>query len=288
VVEDFWHRRADVLVCTTIVENGVDIPSVNTLIVDHAHELGLAQLHQLRGRVGRSDQRAYAYLFYPGTVPLTELALERLRTVMENADLGAGYRIAMRDLELRGAGTFLGHRQSGHQGAVGYDLYVRLVAEAVASMKGEELPPTTPVVSIDLPVSFALEPSYVPSEADRLDLYRRIAQARSEEDLARLTDELRDRFGPLPPLAETLMAMARLKLVAAERKIEEVMTRRSPRTGRREVVIRPIVLKASEEVRLRRLPGRPRLVGRELVLEPSSDPIGLVREVLLGLAGSRS
>jgi transcription-repair coupling factor (superfamily II helicase) len=288
VVEDFWHRRGDVLVCTTIVENGVDIPSVNTLIVDHADELGLAQLHQLRGRVGRSDQRAYAYLFYPPTRPLTELALERLRTVMENADLGAGYRIAMRDLELRGAGTFLGHRQSGHQGAVGYDLYVRLVAEAVSSMKGEEPPPPAPSVSIDLPVSFALEPSYVPSETDRLDLYRRIARARCEEDLAELATELRDRFGPPPPLAETLIAMARLKLLAASRGIEEVLTRRSPRSGRREVLLRPITLKASEEVRLRRLPGHPRLVGRELALELAPDPIGLVREVLLGLAGSRS
>jgi transcription-repair coupling factor (superfamily II helicase) len=288
VVEDFWHRRGDVLVCTTIVENGVDIPSVNTLIVDHADELGLAQLHQLRGRVGRSDQRAYAYLFYPPTRPLTELALERLRTVMENADLGAGYRIAMRDLELRGAGTFLGRRQSGNQGAVGYDLYVRLVTEAVSSMKGEEPLPPAPAVSIDLPASFALEPSYVPSEADRLDLYRRIARARCEEDLAELAAELRDRFGPLPPQAETLLAMARLKLLAAARGIEEVLTRRSPRTGRREVVLRPIVLKASEEVRLRRLPGRPRLVGRELALDLASEPIELVREVLLGLAGSRS
>ena len=140
VMLDFWERRYDVLVCTTIVESGIDLPSVNTLIVDRAERLGLGQLHQMRGRVGRAGQRAYAYLFHPADQVLSETAYERLRTIGDNTALGPGFKIAMRDLEIRGAGNLLGHDQSGPVAAVGYDLYVQLVAEAVAEAKGEARP----------------------------------------------------------------------------------------------------------------------------------------------------
>ena len=166
VVFDFWERRYDVLVCTTIIESGIDMPSVNTLIVDRADLLGLGQLHQMRGRVGRSGQRAYAYLFHPADRVLSEQAYERLRTIGEHTELGSGFKIAMRDLEIRGAGNLLGADQSGHIAAVGYDLYVQLVAEAVAEARGEPRP-SPPTVSIDVPGDAHLPRDYVEAEDAR-------------------------------------------------------------------------------------------------------------------------
>ena len=163
VVLDFWERRYDVLVCTTIIESGIDMPSVNTLIVDRADLLGLGQLHQIRGRVGRGGQRGDAYLFHPADRVLSEQAYERLRTIGENTELGSGFKIAMRDLEIRGAGNILGSDQSGHIAAVGYDLYVQLVAEAVAEARGEARP-TPPTVSIDVPGDAHLPKDYVAAE----------------------------------------------------------------------------------------------------------------------------
>ena len=160
VVLDFWDRQADVLVCTTIIESGIDMPSVNTLVVERADLLGLGQLHQIRGRVGRANQRAYAYLFHPVDRVLSEQAYERLRTIGEHTELGSGFKIAMRDLEIRGAGNLLGADQSGHIAAVGYDLYVQLVAEAVAEARGEPRP-TPPSVALDVPGDAHLPPEYV-------------------------------------------------------------------------------------------------------------------------------
>ena len=177
VVLDFWERRYDVLLCTTIIESGIDMPSVNTLIVDRADLLGLGQLHQIRGRVGRGGQRAYAYLFHPADRVLSEQAYERLRTIGEHTELGSGFKIAMRDLEIRGAGNLLGSDQSGHIAAVGYDLYVQLVAEAVAEARGEA-GPTPPTVSIDVPGDAHLPKDYVEAEDARLEAYRRLASAR--------------------------------------------------------------------------------------------------------------
>src|SRR6202020_3652838 len=174
VMIDFWERRLDVLVCTTIVESGIDLPSVNTLIVDRAERLGLGQLHQLRGRVGRSGQRAYAYLFHPADQVLSETAYERLRTIGDNTALGSGFKIAMRDLEIRGAGNLLGGDQSGHIAAVGYDLYVQMVSEAVAELKGEQLRPPAEI-KLDLPVTANLPADYVAREDLRLEAYRRLA-----------------------------------------------------------------------------------------------------------------
>ena len=174
VVLDFWEKRFDVLVCTTIIESGIDMPTVNTLVVDRADRLGLGQLHQLRGRVGRAGQRAYAYLLHPADRVLSEAAYERLRTIGEQTELGAGFKIAMRDLEIRGAGNLLGRDQSGHIAAVGYDLYVQLVAEAVAEMKGEPLRPPVEV-NIDVPSDAHLPADYVAREDLRLEAYRRLA-----------------------------------------------------------------------------------------------------------------
>ncbi len=279
VVNDFWHQKADVLVCTTIIENGIDLPTVNTLIVDSAHSLGLSQLHQLRGRVGRSGERAYAYLFYPATVAMSETALERLRTIAENTDLGAGYRIALRDLELRGAGTILGERQSGHMATVGYDLYVRLVSGAVAAMKGEE-EQAEDVVKIDLPLSYAIPESYVEEEDERLDLYQRLLRVHADQDITEIADELKDRFGSLPSPVQSLLEVSRLRLRLARWGIGELRTGRSPRSGRQEVIFSPVTLAASKEVRLARVHGgaRYRKEEAELALEIRSNR-DLVHEI---------
>ncbi|HRE00844.1 MAG TPA: helicase-related protein, partial [Ilumatobacteraceae bacterium] len=183
VVLDFSEGKLDVLVCTTIIESGIDMPTVNTLVVERADLLGLGQMHQLRGRVGRSGSRAYAYLFYPPDKSLTEEAYERLKTIGEATDLGSGFKIAMRDLEIRGAGNLLGQAQSGHIAAVGYDLYCQMVTEAVSEMKGE--PQKAPnEVKLDVPTDAHLPASYVPKESLRLEAYRRLAAIETDADVA--------------------------------------------------------------------------------------------------------
>ncbi len=254
VVLDFWERRYDVLVCTTIIESGIDMPSVNTLIVDRADLLGLGQLHQIRGRVGRSGQRAYAYLFHPTDRVLSEQAYERLRTIGEHTELGSGFKIAMRDLEIRGAGNLLGSDQSGHIAAVGYDLYVQLVAEAVAEARGEPRP-TPPTVSIDVPGDAHLPKDYVAAEDARLEAYRRLASATTPADVDDIGAEWADRYGLLPAPAEGLLALARLRASALARGIGEVIMSpvRPGGTRQRSVRISRVTLPASAQVRLRRL-----------------------------------
>jgi transcription-repair coupling factor (superfamily II helicase) len=258
VVLDFWERRYDVLVCTTIIESGIDMPTVNTLVVDRADLLGLGQLHQLRGRVGRSGRRAYAYLLYPPGRALPEQAEERLRTIGEHTDLGSGFKIAMRDLEIRGAGNLLGRDQSGHIAAVGYDLYVRMVAEAVAELKGEAV--SAPVeATVDLPVDAYLPADYVAREDLRLEAYRRLAGASDPDEVDDVAEEWRDRFGPLPAPAVALVSVARLRTRAASLGVREVtgtpVRPGDPGPGRRgEVVVRcaPLRLRASQRVGLAR------------------------------------
>ncbi len=211
VMLDFWERRFDVLVCTTIVESGIDLPSVNTLIVDRAERLGLGQMHQLRGRVGRSGQRAYAYLFHAAHQTLSETAFERLRTIGDNTALGSGFKIAMRDLEIRGAGNLLGHDQSGPVAAVGYDLYVQLVAEAVADAKGVVVPEVVPI-TLDVPGEAHLPKDYVEADDGRLEAYRRLAGVADLDELEDLRGEWVDRYGPLPPPATGLLELAALRL----------------------------------------------------------------------------
>ena len=204
VVIDFWDGQYDVLVCTTIIESGIDMPTVNTLVVERSDLLGLGQLHQLRGRVGRSGQRAYAYLFHPDDVVLTEEAYERLRTIGEATELGSGFKIAMRDLEIRGAGNLLGEAQSGHIAAVGYDLYCQMVTEAVAEMKGEPVRPPAEI-KLDVPTDAYLPKDYVTKEELRLEAYRRLAAVVTPAEVADIRAEWEDRYGPLPAPAEALL-----------------------------------------------------------------------------------
>ena len=213
VMLDFWERQHDVLVCTTIVESGLDIANANTLIVERADLLGLSQLHQLRGRVGRGAERAYAYFLFPPEKPLTETAHDRLVTIAQHSDLGAGTAVAMKDLEIRGAGNLLGGEQSGHIADVGFDLYIRLVGEAVAEYRGDR-PVEEPDVKIELPVDAHLPHTYVPSERLRLEMYRRLAEIRVPDQVEEVRAELADRYGTLPAPVENLLAVAVLRAKA--------------------------------------------------------------------------
>ena len=270
----FWEKEFDVLVCTTIVESGLDIANANTLVVERADTFGVSQLHQLRGRVGRGRERAYSYFLFPPEKPLTELAHDRLATIAANTDLGAGMAVAMKDLEIRGAGNLLGGEQSGHIAAVGFDLYVRLVGEAVADFKGE---PATeqPEVRIDLPVDAHLPHDYVPGERLRLEAYRRIAAATDDAAVAAVRDELRDRYGELPTPVENLLAVASFRAVARRYGLTEV----ARQGGGTAATIRfaPVELRESQQLRLQRL--YPRSVVKPavrtvLVPEPRTARIG--------------
>ena len=254
VVLDFWEQEFDVLVCTTIVESGIDMPTVNTLVVDRSDLLGLAQLYQLRGRVGRRGQRAYAYLFHPTDRVLTEEAYERLKTIGEFTELGSGFKIAMRDLEIRGAGNLLGAAQSGHIAAVGFDLYCQMVTEAVGELKGEPVPETVDI-TIDVPVDANLPREYVARDDVRMEAYRRLAAVTSDDDVDDLRAEWEDRYGPPPPSAAALLDVARLRVQCVRLGIRSITVQR----GTARVV--GVALKESQKVRLRRL--APKAVAKE-------------------------
>ncbi|OTA29722.1 transcription-repair coupling factor [Alloscardovia macacae] len=213
VIQGFWNREIDVLVCTTIVETGLDISNANTLIVDRADRFGLSQLHQLRGRVGRGRERAYAYFLYDPAKTMTQTAHDRLSTIAQNTQLGAGYDVAMKDLELRGTGNLLGGEQSGHIEGVGFDLYVRMVSEAVQEYKdtGGSQSQQSVTVSIDLPVEASIPSSYIDSDKLRLEAYRKIAAARTEEEFDEIRSELTDRYGQPPHELGVLFDVARLR-----------------------------------------------------------------------------
>ena len=256
-VEGFWNREFDILVCTTIVETGLDISNANTLIVERADTFGLSQLHQLRGRVGRSRERGYAYFMYPQHATLTETAYDRLATIAQNNELGAGMAVAMKDLEIRGAGNVLGAEQSGHVAGVGFDLYVRLVGEAVEAYRAAADGQTVVSVEepkdvrIDLPVDAHLPPDYIPSDRLRLEGYRRLAAASHDSDIDAVVEELTDRYGALPETAERLVAVARLRLLCRAAGVTEVSAA-SAATLR----LAPMTLPDSVQVRLaRKYPG---------------------------------
>ncbi len=275
VMIDFWNGEYDVMVATTIIESGLDLPKVNTLIVERADLLGLAQLYQLRGRVGRSDQRAYAYLFHPTDQSLTEDAHRRLEAIGEATDLGSGFQLALRDLEIRGAGSILGEVQSGHIAAVGFDLYAELVAEAVSELEGREpAAPPQREVRIDLPVDAHLPESYVADQELRLEAYRRLATTTTDAEVDDVAAEWLDRFGPLPPEAEALISLARLRVEALRVGLEELVQLRH------EVRMGPVDLKTSQEVRLKRLQPRSVLNAQEGVLF-----IPAPRDLVPGLIG---
>lgn len=221
IIRDFWHRDIDVLVCTTIIETGLDISNANTLIVDHADRFGLSQLHQLRGRVGRGRERAYAYFLYDPSKPMTQQAHDRLATIAQYTALGSGFDVAMKDLELRGTGNLLGNAQSGHIEGVGFDLYVRMVCEAVEKYKEPEHKETVST-SIDLPVEASIPVDYIDSDKLRLEAYRKLASANNNKDLQELRDELLDRFGEPPEAFSILCDVARLRFKARELGITQI------------------------------------------------------------------
>ncbi|MFJ6750855.1 MULTISPECIES: transcription-repair coupling factor [unclassified Streptomyces] len=289
VVVDFWEKKFDVLVSTTIVESGIDISNANTLIVERGDNFGLSQLHQLRGRVGRGRDRGYAYFLYPPEKPLTETAHERLATIAQHTEMGAGMYVAMKDLEIRGAGNLLGGEQSGHIAGVGFDLYVRMVGEAVAdyraSLEGgvEEEPPLE--VKIELPVDAHVPHDYAPGERLRLQAYRAIASASTEEDIAAVREELTDRYGKLPEPVENLLLVAGLRMLARACGVADITLQGS------NVRFGPVELRESQELRLKRL--HPRTVLKPatrqiLVPRPTTGKIGgkpLVGRELLSWVG---
>jgi len=277
---DFWDRNYDVLVTTTIIESGLDIPTANTLVVDRADALGLSQLYQLRGRVGRSHERAYAYFLYPADRNLSEQSHARLSAIGQLTDLGSGLQIALRDLEIRGAGNLLGAEQSGHIATVGFDLYVRLLAEAVDEARGKR-PEPKPDVKIDLPVDAHLPEAWIPREGLRLEAYRRIAEAENEKALEDVRAELRDRYGELPQQAEELLRIARLRFLVGPRGV------RTLQFAAGQIKIEPFVLAESEKVRLQRLFRgsifKPATF--TVVLEPPQKPEGGMARWLLDSLG---
>lgn len=246
VIVDFWEKNIDVLVCTTIVESGIDISNANTLIVDRADMFGLSQLHQLRGRVGRGRERAYAYFLYNPEKPMTETAHERLATIAQHTDLGSGMQIALKDLEIRGAGNLLGGEQSGHIADVGFDLYVRLVGEALAEYKGESAVEHAEM-RVELPIEAHIPHEYIGHERLRLEAYKRLADAASDEAVDEVFAELTDRYGPVPPPVETLLAVARLRVLARRASLTEIVAQG---TGIR---FMPVSLPESAQMRLVRL-----------------------------------
>jgi transcription-repair coupling factor (superfamily II helicase) len=246
VMIGFWEREFDVLVATTIVESGLDIPNANTLVVDRADAQGLSQLHQLRGRVGRGRERAYAYFLYPPEKPLTETAHERLATVAQHTEIGAGMYVALKDLEIRGAGNLLGGEQSGHIAGVGFDLYVRMIGEAVRELK-DDAPAERPEVRVELPVNAHIPHDYIPGERLRLAAYTSIASIDSADDLAAVRDELRDRYGELPVPVVTLLDVARLRFEARRAGLTDITLQGL------HVRFAPVVLPDSRVVRVQRL-----------------------------------
>ncbi|MEU3354949.1 transcription-repair coupling factor [Streptomyces sp. NPDC037389] len=290
VVVDFWEKKFDVLVSTTIVESGIDISNANTLIVERGDNFGLSQLHQLRGRVGRSRERGYAYFLYPPEKPLTETAHERLATIAQHTEMGAGMYVAMKDLEIRGAGNLLGGEQSGHIAGVGFDLYIRMVGEAVAdyraSVEGGAEEVEAPLeVKIELPVDAHVPHDYAPGERLRLQAYRAIASANSEEDIKAVREELTDRYGKLPEPVENLLLVAGLRMLARACGVSDITLQGS------NVRFGPVELRESQELRLKRL--HPRTVMKPatqqiLVPRPATRPIGgkpLVGRELLAWTG---
>jgi transcription-repair coupling factor (superfamily II helicase) len=273
VIVDFWEKNIDVLVCTTIVESGIDIANANTLIVDRADTLGLAQLHQLRGRVGRGRERAYAYFTYPPEQSITETAHERLATIAQHSELGSGMHIALKDLEIRGAGNLLGGQQSGHIADVGFDLYVRLVGEALAEAKGEV--PVVAEAKVELPVDAYIPHGYVPHERLRLEAYRRLAGVLTEADVDEIERELTDRYGSPPDPVQTLLAVARFRVLCRAAGITECVAQGA------NIRFAPVQLPESAQLRVNRLyPGtmlkeavRTMLVPRPRAAEIGGQPV---------------
>jgi len=221
VMLDFIDYKYDILVATTIIENGIDIPRANTIIINRADNYGLSQLYQLRGRVGRSNRRAYAYLLIPSELELTPIARRRLSAIREFSDLGAGFRIAALDLELRGAGNILGGQQSGHLDALGFDLYTKMLERTIAEIRGDEISDETSV-SINLGIDVSIPKDYISEASHRLRTYKRISSAENEAAFAAIHMELEDRYGKIPGSVENLFAYGRLRKLAEELRVVSI------------------------------------------------------------------
>lgn len=270
VMVDFWNQEFDVLVSTTIVENGLDVTNANTIIVDRADCFGLSQLHQLRGRVGRGRERGYAYFLYPPGTTMNETAFERLKTIGTNTGLGAGMAIATKDLEIRGAGNLLGGEQSGHIAGVGFDLYIRMVGEAVAAYKGQEAPEDTSV-SVELPIDAYIPEDYLDVQSLRLDAYARLSSATTDAEIDQLLEEMTDRYGRPPEPLERLGAVAKLRNLARSQGVQEI------KVLGKFIRFTPVELADSQMARLQRLyPGaRVKLATRELFIPAPTRKNGL-------------
>ena len=291
-MSEIWRKlvehEADILVCTTIIETGVDVPNVNTLIIENADCFGLSQLYQLRGRVGRSNRRAYAYFTFQRDKVLREESTRRLAAMREFTQFGSGFHIALRDLEIRGAGSLLGGRQHGHMESVGYDMYLRLLGEAVAEAKGEPIQETAEC-TVDIQIDAHIPESYMESLSQRLDMYRKIAGVRNQEDEMDLLDELIDRYGEPPKSVQGLITVSRLRNTAAQLGITEINQRGGSMLFYMEHPTAEMIGALSRKYRGRvqfGSVGKPYL-GVELAGEP---PLELFREVLdvLGKAGKSS
>jgi len=220
---DFVEKKYDILVCTTIIETGMDIPNVNTLIIDNADKFGLSQLYQLRGRVGRSNKTSYAYLTYRKDKILTEIASKRLKAIKEFTEFGSGFKIAIRDLEIRGSGNVLGHQQHGHMMAIGYDLYVKYLEQAVKKLSGEELEYNEIEMTVELNVDGFIPGYYIANEETKIEMYKRIASIENEEDVLDVNEELIDRFGDIPRQAGNLIKIAFIKSLCKQIGIKDLL-----------------------------------------------------------------
>jgi transcription-repair coupling factor (superfamily II helicase) len=292
VMWEFIHRKHQILMATTIIESGIDIPTVNTLIVEEAEEFGLAQLYQLRGRVGRERQKAFCYLFYSPSVPLSADARARLEALREFTELGSGYRLAVRDMEIRGAGNLLGQEQSGFITAVGLDLYSQLLQEEIARLRGQTLKPAVRFPSFDLAIRAFLPADYLPSEELRVMFYRKLVSAETEEALAAVQNELIDRFGPMPAEAEELMEVSHLRMQARDLGIAAVIQKPStldvqflPNTP---VLPQTIIQMSEERTTLRFRPGPPFTLQTQPVAFESIGPVRYLNQLFNDLKPSAS
>jgi transcription-repair coupling factor (superfamily II helicase) len=288
VMWEFTHGKLGILLATSIIESGIDIPTANTLIVEEAEEFGLSQLYQLRGRVGRERQKAYCYLFYSPSVPLTQDARARLEALREFTELGSGYRLAVRDMEIRGAGNLLGQQQHGHIAAVGLDLYSQLLQEEIARLKGEPPPTAARFPSMDLSVHAFLPADYMPSEELRILFYKKLVAAEALETLQSVQGELEDRFGALPSEAKTLMEVSSLRIRARDLGVDGIVQKPSSLEIRflQNTPLEPerLVPLAQERTGMRFKPGPPFTIMIDRQAYESSGPIHYLRDLFGTLA----
>ena len=225
IMQDFIDQKSNVLVCTTILESGIDIPNANTIIVENADRLGLAQLYQIRGRVGRSDRQAYAYVTYKRDKLLSEIADKRLKAIKEFTEFGSGFRIAMRDLEIRGAGSLVGEIQHGHMEQVGYDTYCKLLDEVIRELQGNKIEEEEDI-QIDLKISSYIPDEFIENSSQKIEVYQNIALCRTKEDIRNVIDEIIDRFGNMPDELENLIEIARIKQLCMQKGINKIVQKR--------------------------------------------------------------